>query len=175
MSLHLLPPFVRNDTFRVVVESPREATIKLKFDPELQVMSLSRPLPVGLSYPFDWGFIPGTRAPDGDPIDAMLLWDTPSFPGVVFPCRAVGVVKVDQRRRTGRGRERNDRVLALPMESPRFDHLKSVRDIPVRLRRELENFFIAVTALENKDARVLGWEGPAAALRLIRKATPRAV
>jgi inorganic pyrophosphatase len=101
----------------------------------------------------------------------MVIWDTSTFPGVVLTCRALGVVKVDQRRKAGPGRERNDRVIALPLESPRFDHLESVRDLPARRRRELEQFFLAVTALERKDAKILGWEGPAAALRLIRCAS----
>src|SRR5688500_2481633 len=105
MKLHLLPPFVRGTSFRVVVESPRGSSAKLKFDSADQVMTLSRPLTLGLIYPFDWGFIPGTRMADGDPLDAMLLWDTPTFPGVVVPCRAVGLVKVDQRR-AGGGRTR---------------------------------------------------------------------
>src|SRR6187397_2754701 len=91
MKLHLLPAFVRGDFFRVVVESPRGSNAKLKFDPELEAMSLSRPLTYGLTYPFDWGFVPGTRASDGDPLDAMLMWDTATFPGVVIPCRALGI------------------------------------------------------------------------------------
>ena len=85
MKLHLLPAFVRGHFFRVVVESPRGSNAKLKFDPELEAMSLSRPLTYGLTYPFDWGFVPGTRASDGDPLDAMLMWDSATYPGVVIP------------------------------------------------------------------------------------------
>jgi inorganic pyrophosphatase len=169
MPLDRLPPFVRGAAFRVVVESPRGATAKLKFDPDVDAMTLSRPLTYGLRYPFDWGFVPGTRAADGDPLDAMLAWDTETFPGVVVPCRALGIVKVDQKSlRTGR-RERNDRVVAMPLEAPRFDHLREARDLPGRVRREIETFFLAVTALEGKDVRILGWGGPEAALRLIRR------
>jgi inorganic pyrophosphatase len=169
MKLHLLPAFVRGDSFRVVVESPRGATVKLKFDPTIEAMTLSRPLTIGLSYPFDWGFIPGTQAADGDPIDAILLWDTPTFPAVVIPCRAVGIVRVDQRKQGTAGRERNDRVVAIPLKAPRSDQYKTARDLPARTRRELEQFFIEVTALEGKDVNILGWAGPDAALRLIRR------
>ena len=169
MKLHLLPPFVRGTTFRVVVESPRGSAAKLKFDPTMEVMTLSRPLTMGVTYPFDWGFIPGTAASDGDPLDAMLLWDTPTFPGVVIPCRALGVVKVDQRKARGGGRERNDRVVAIPLKAPRFDQFRTVRDVPARIRRELEEFFVHATALEGKDIRILGWGGSDAVVRLIRQ------
>lgn len=169
MKLNELPAFVRGDVFRVVVESPRGASAKLKFDPACNAMTLSRPLPQGLSYPHDWGFIPGTVMADGDPLDAMLLWDTPSFPGIVIPCRALGVVKIDQRKAKGSGRERNDRVIAMPLEAPRFDHLRAVRNLSTRTKRELEQFFVHSTALEGKDIRIEGWAGPDAAIRLIRK------
>ena len=170
MRLDQLSALVRGNIFRVVVESPRGSSVKLKFDPEAGAMTLSRPLALGVTYPFDWGFVPGTQVSDGDPLDAMLLWDTPTFPGVVIPCRAVGLVKVDQKRKHGRGRERNDRILAIPVTAPRFDHLRTMRDVPARLRRELEQFFFSVTALEDKDIHILGWAGPDAAIRTIRGA-----
>ena len=169
MKLHELPAFVRGDTFRVIVESPRGAAVKLKFDQASGFMTLSRPLTVGLTYPFDWGFVPGTQMADGDPADAILIWDTATFPGVVIPCRAVGLVKIDQRKKTGPGRERNDRIVAIPLKAPRMDHVRTSRDLPARLRRELEEFFEQVTALEEKDIRILGWGGAASAVRLIRQ------
>ena len=175
MDLHELPAFVRGETFRVVVESPRGAGVKLKFDTELGVMSVSRPLTLGLAYPFDWGFVPGTKASDGDPIDAFLLWDTASFPGVVVPCRAIGVVNVDQRKKKGTGRERNDRIVAVPLKAPRMDHVRNSRDLPTRQRRELEEFFRQVTTFENKDIRILGWSGPQEAVRLIRRSETQPV
>jgi inorganic pyrophosphatase len=167
--LHELEPFVGGDVFRVVVESPRGSAVKLKFDPEIGAMTVSRPLTGGLTYPFDWGFVPGTQAADGDPLDAMLLWDTSTFPGVVVPCRAIGLVQLDQRKKTGRGRERNDRILAVPVKAPRMDHIRTARDLPARQRRELEEFFVQATALTDKDVRVLGWAGRAAALQHIRR------
>jgi inorganic pyrophosphatase len=167
--LHELEPFVRGDVFRVVVESPRGSTVKLKFDPEIGAMTLSRPLTGGLSYPFDWGFVPGTQAADGDPLDAMLIWDTSTFPCVVVPCRAIGLVQLDQRKKSGRGRERNDRILAVPIKAPRMDHIRTARELPTRQRREIEEFFLQATALTDKEVRVLGWAGRSAALQHIRR------
>jgi inorganic pyrophosphatase len=168
MDLAKLPSFIKASTFRVVVESPRGSTVKLKYDPELGVMSLSRPLTHGLIYPFDWGFVPGTQGADGDPLDAIVALDTPTFPGIVLPCRALGIVHIDQREPGKAGRHRNDRVVALPLKAPRFDHLRSVSDLPKRTREEIEQFFLAVTALEKKDVRILGWRGPATALRFLK-------
>jgi len=66
-----------------MVESPRGSSVKFKYDPDDDVMVLSRPLPAGLAYPYDWGFVPSTRAADGDPLDAVIVWDGTSYPGVV--------------------------------------------------------------------------------------------
>jgi len=169
MNLAQLPALISARTFRIVVESPRGSLVKLKFDSKLEVMGLSRPLPLGMTYPFDWGFVPGTEGSDGDPLDAIVAWDTPTYPGVVLTCRALGVIRVDQRDEEKRGRIRNDRIVALPVEAPRYDDVRSMQDLPSRVRLELEHFFVAVTALEGKDIHILGWAGPDAALRLLKK------
>ena len=166
-NLHRLDAFAETDIFHVVVESPRGSTVKLKWDPDLGAMSVSRPLNLGLAFPYDWGFVPSTEGPDGDPIDALVYWDVSSYPGIVIPCRAVGLVKVDQRAADGEGRVRNDRIVAVPVEVRR-DHVAAPGDLPARIREELNQFFLAATALEGKDARVLGWAGPGEALALIR-------
>jgi inorganic pyrophosphatase len=173
MKLDQLDAFARGDTFRVVVESPRGSAVKLKYDPEIGAMTVSRPLTYGVTYPFDWGFVPGTRAADKDPVDAIVLWDTPTFPGVVIPCRALGLIKVDQRKSDGGGRERNDRIVAVPLKAPRTRQWRTHRDVPARMKQELEAFFIQVVALEDKDIRILGWSGPATAINLVKRGLTR--
>src|SRR5688500_18220218 len=143
--------------FHVVVESPRGARIKLKYDPKLKVITYARPLVAGLHYPFDWGFIPSTCAPDGDPLDAMVFFDQPTFPGVVIQCRALAVVRLQQNRKKRPGRERNDRIIAIPWRAPRFDHLKKISDLSGRFREEIEQFFLSATFFEAKDAKILRW------------------
>jgi inorganic pyrophosphatase len=167
-NLQTLRSFSRDEVFHVVVESPRGSAVKLKYDPELGAVSISRPLNTGLHFPFDWGFVPSTEGPDGDPIDALVYWDVASYPGVVIPCRAMAVVNVDQRKADGDGRIRNDRIIAVPVEARR-EHVGAPGDLPARIREELNAFFLAATALEGKDARILGWAGPAEALALIRR------
>jgi inorganic pyrophosphatase len=168
MNLAAIPARAADGAVRVVVESPRGSTVKLKYEPELGVFGISRPLPVGLSYPFDWGFVPGTSGADGDPVDAMVVWDVASYPGVVIPCRMLGVIQVEQNQ--GKLRVRNDRILAAPFKAPRLVW-RTAADMPERLREEISWFFAAVVALENKNISILGWEGPAAAEELIRRSS----
>ena len=165
--LDRLKAFAHDDTFHVVVESPRGAAVKLKYDAKLEAMIVSRPLNAGITFPCDWGFVPSTKGPDGDPVDAAIWWDVATFPGVVIPCRALAVVRVEQNAAEGSGRIRNDRILAVPAEARREAHL-ALTAVPLRVRQEFEQFLLATTALEGKDLRILGWDVAGAALALIR-------
>lgn len=151
-----------------VVEAPRGSRVKTQWDPQLGVIVLGRALPLGAHYPFDWGFVPGTRAPDGDPIDVLVLHDAPTHPGVVIPSFLLGVVKVEERKQ-GRTR-RNDRLLAVPADAPRFDGLREGRDLTTRVRREIERFFLTAAEYTPKDVRVIGWGGARVATRLLDQA-----
>jgi inorganic pyrophosphatase len=168
MQLDKIATFVDDGkVFRVVVESPRGSSMKLKYDRELAVMTLTRPLPTGVVYPHDWGFVPGTQAADGDPVDALIVSDGATAPGVVVSCRALGVLEVDQKRRAADGRERNDRIIAVPQSARRFDEIADVFALSERVRQEIEAFFVAVTVLEGKDVKILGWKGPSQAAALL--------
>jgi inorganic pyrophosphatase len=169
LNLAALSAFASHTSIHVVIESPRSSASKLKYDTRCEAFTLSRPLPDGLVFPYDWGFVPSTRAADGDPLDAMVLWDVASFPGVVLTCRLVGMLAIEQNsRERATRRQRNDRVFAVPIDAPRQSSLKTVSDLPARVKRELEAFFVASTAFENKQLRFRGWSGPAAAERLVR-------
>jgi inorganic pyrophosphatase len=157
-------------SINVVVETPRGSQAKFKYDPETGAMMLSRPLPEGVVYPYDWGFIPSTRADDGDPLDAMILWDRAGFPGLIVPSRVIGVLRVEQRSLKGGGRERNDRLFVLPIKAPRQEQVRTIFDLPERVRLELEGFFLSVIAFEGKELRLLGFDGPEEGERTLRAA-----
>jgi inorganic pyrophosphatase len=165
--LDALPARSESGDVHVVVEAPRGSAVKLKYEPALGAITLGRPLPLGVHYPFDWGFVPSTLAPDGDPLDAMVLHDVPSHPGIVIPCAVIGVVEVSQRKDSGRGRERNDRILAVPALAPRFEELRDARKLPARTRREIEQFFLTAVFFTPKQAKIVGFGGPAAAKKLV--------
>jgi inorganic pyrophosphatase len=154
-------------SFRVVVEAPRGSTTKLKWDEDLGAFTIARPLILGVRYPFDWGFVPGTLAADGDPLDAMVLHDAATYPGVVIPCTPLGVIKVGERKKRKHEPKRNDRVIAVPVDAPRYDDLRDARDLPKRTRDELQEFFLTVVRLGDKEVEILGWDGPKAANKLI--------
>jgi len=164
-----MPPAFRADgSINVVVETPRGSQSKFKFDPETGSMILSRPLPSGIVYPCDWGFIPSTRAADGDPLDAMILWDGTGFPGLIVASRLIGILRVEQKSLASGARERNDRLFALPVKAPRSEQVRSVFDLPERVRLELEQFFQNVVAFEGKEIALLGFAGPDEADRVLR-------
>jgi inorganic pyrophosphatase len=150
----------------VVVESPAGATNKIKHDPQLGAFTLSRPLPLGMSYPHDWGFVPGTRAPDGDPLDALVLSEGTTYPGLVITARPIGLLRLEQNRKGG-GRERNDRLIAVAASASRRE-VTAVSELPPRVREELEQFFVDVVFFEAKDPKLLGWGGPDDAWLLVR-------
>lgn len=168
MDLETLPARAQGG-FHVVVESPRGSRLKLKFERDLQAFVALRPLPLGYAYPYDWGFVPSTKAADGDPVDALIYWDVSTYPGVVVPCRALGVLELEQDAKEG-GRERNDRLLAIPLQHPRGEAIRGVDDLSMRVREEIAHFFTSSVFFEPKNPAVLGWRGPPAAELLLFRA-----
>ena len=162
-----LPASPAEGILNVVVESPAGATTKIKWEVELESFALSRPLPLGMAYPHDWGFVPGTRADDGDPVDALVLSEGTTYPGLVITCRPIGVVRLEQNRKEGAGRERNDRIIAVAASARRHS-LRSVTELTPRVREELERFFVDVVFFEDKAPSLLGWGDAAEAWHLVR-------
>ena len=101
-------------TIQVVIETPKGSRNKYAFDPKQRVferLSLRRILPAGMTFPYDFGFIPSTEADDGDPVDVLVLMDEPAFPDCLLKCRVIGVIQGEQG--TKKSKERNDRVVAI--------------------------------------------------------------
>lgn len=165
-NLAKLPTWADKKHVYAVVETPRGSRAKLKFEPKLSVFTLSKPLLAGLTYPYDWGFIPSTKAEDGDPLDVLIIHDAATYPGLVLPCIPIGVLQVVQKS-DGKG-ERNDRIFAVPDRSPFEGNLQDIRRLPRRAIGELEEFFRATDALESKELEFRGWRGPNYARKLIK-------
>ncbi len=161
-----LPPFTPDGAIQMVVETPRGAGVKLKYEPTLEVFTVSRALMLGVTYPFDWGFVPGTSGDDGDPLDALAVHDCATFPGVMLTCRALGVVDLEQK--GDDGPESNPRLILMPTWHDRLGEFEKAAALPERLKQELERFFVTATFFTGKHPRITGWRGPKAADKLIR-------
>jgi inorganic pyrophosphatase len=160
-----LPSHDEEGYLQIVVEAPRGSRMKLKYDPAEQIFKFARPLVLGVAYPYDWGFVPGTTAEDGDPLDAMVYHDCATYPGLVIPSKAIGVVGLKQKEK-GEKWQRNDRLIVVPCNEKRWDDATALEK---RVRRELEEFFTIVVAMTGKKVSVEGWEGPKAAEALVRR------
>jgi len=169
MDLTQLESHDPDGALRVVVESPRGARLKLAFDPDLEAFEVTRELPMGLAYPFDWGFVPGTLGEDGDPVDAMVLHHESTYPGAVLPCRVLGMVAVKQKEK-GKPMLVNNRIIATPRWHEALSTLEEARDLPAPVREQLERFFVAVVALTGKHVTIKGWRSAKEARAFIRKA-----
>jgi len=161
-----LKPFGDDGEVRMIVETPRGSAVKLRYDEETRAFTVSRALSLGVTYPFDWGFIPGTHGEDGDPVDALAVHDTATYPGVFLPCRILGMVEIDQKGE--KGREKNPRLILMPTWHDRLGKLAKASGLPRQLREEIEQFFLSATFFTGKDPKVNGWRGPKAAEKLIR-------
>jgi inorganic pyrophosphatase len=152
---------------RVVIETPKGCRNKYKFEPGMGAFKLSNVLPEGMVFPYDFGFIPDTRAEDGDPIDVLLLMDQPAFPGCVIESRLVGVIEAEQRE-DGEV-QRNDRLIAVAAENHSYSGLRDISDINKTLLEDIGRFFVNYHRARGSRFKVLGFRGSRQACRLLKK------
>ncbi len=151
----------------MIVEIPRGSTNKYEYDAALGVFRLDRPLYSPMLYPGDYGFIPGTVADDGDPLDIITLVDSPSFTGCLIEARPIGVLNMlDQE-------ALDQKILAVPNRSPRFEEIHTADQVAPHVRRELEHFFAIYKELEGKRTEMQGWQGPEQAREAIIRSRNR--
>lgn len=160
-------PFASDGTLNVIIETPRGMRNKFKYEPRQRVYSLSSVLPAGSVFPYDFGFTPGTKAPDGDPIDVLLLMDEAAFPGCHVKARLVGIIEAEQ---TENGQTfRNDRLLAVAVEAHDYRHIHAPKDINTNLLKEIEHFFISYNETRGRRFKLLRVRGPKRARRAIEE------
>ena len=142
------------EVVRMIVEIPKNSGNKYEYDAALGVFRLDRTLYSPMHYPGDYGFVPGTVAEDGDPLDVLVLVDQPSFTGCLIEVRSVGVLNmVDQNLP-------DTKILAVPNKNPRYDEVHTVDQVYPHTRGEIETFFTIYKELEGKRTEMKGWQGP---------------
>lgn len=164
----LKPVDPQSGLLQVIVETPAGSRNKFAYDPEQHIFALKKVLPAGMVFPYDFGFLPQTRAGDGDPIDVLLLMDEPAFPGCSVQARLIGVIEGEQI--DGKKRIRNDRLVAVAEANHIYAKVRKLKDLPADWIRELQDFFVNYHGLEGKKYRLLGCKGIATAEQLIKEA-----
>ncbi|QKG54037.1 inorganic diphosphatase [Hymenobacter sp. BRD67] len=171
LPLHLLPARVAHSPTRihVVIETPKGSRNKIAFNPDLEVLMLKGVLPEGHSFPYDFGFVPSTKAEDGDPLDVLLLLDAPAFSGCVVEARLLGALEIEQREPDGTV-QRNDRLLAVAANSREHKTLHTITDLSPDMLHEVEHFFHSYNEVKGGKIRVLRRVGPDRAHALLAQA-----
>jgi inorganic pyrophosphatase len=164
----LQPVDKKDGTLQVIIETPAGSRNKFAFDAAQEIFALKKVLPAGMVFPYDFGFLPKTLAPDDDPIDVLLLMDEPAFPGIAVKARLIGVIEGEQI--DGKKKIRNDRLVAVADANHMYANVKRMKDLPAKWIKELEDFFVNYHNLEGKRYKLLGVKGAEAAMTLIKKA-----
>src|ERR1700751_4523589 len=118
----LKPLNKKDDLLQVIIETPAGSRNKFAYDPDQGIFSVKKVLPAGMTFPYDFGFLPRTLAPDGDPIDVLLLMDEPAFPGIAVRARLIGIIEGEQN--DGKKKIRNDRLLAVAEMNHEYAYIK---------------------------------------------------
>lgn len=162
---HLTAREADSGLVRVVVDTPKGSRNKYKYDETLGLYRLSKVLPAGIAFPYDFGFIPSTRTEDGDPLDVLVLGEEALFPGCLVTVRLVGVIQAEQ---TEHGKTfRNDRLMGAIETSVNRPAIKTLSDLRSEHLDEIEYFFIAYNHLEDRRFKPIGRHGPALAEQLL--------
>jgi inorganic pyrophosphatase len=142
----------KDGELRIVIETPKGSRNKYSYDPECDCMQLSTVLPEGMSFPYDFGFIPSTLGEDGDPLDVLILMDAPVVPGCIVRARLLGAIQAKQKEKGGKW-TRNDRLLAVAMHAQTHQALKDLSDLRPHLLEEIKEFFVDYNNYEIESSR----------------------
>lgn len=153
------------ETIYAVIECLKGERNKYEYDKDIPGVVLDRVLHSNVHYPSDYGFIPQSYYDDDDPFDVLVLVEDQTFPGCVIEARPVALMRMDD------DGEKDDKVIAVPAEDPRYDHVQDLDDLTEQTRNEIDEFFESYKNLEpGKETETLGWEDKEAAYAAIEHA-----
>ena len=151
----------------IIIETPKGCRNKYVYDEGLSAFRLKKILPAGAVFPFDFGFIPGTKGEDGDPLDVLVIMDEPAYPGCVVECRIIGGLKAQQSKK--KKMKENDRLIAVSTVSHSYTDVTELKDVNKNILDEIEHFFVSYNEQEGKEFEPQGWVDEKAAMQLIKK------
>ena len=135
-----------------VIEIPKGSRNKYEYDKDMESFALDRVLYSSVAYPADYGFVPQTIYDDGDPMDILVLMDQPTFPGCIIESRPIGIMGMID------GGDKDYKILAVPVEDPKYENIKDILDVPAHLLDEIAEFFKTYKNLEGKEVEILSWK-----------------
>jgi inorganic pyrophosphatase len=159
----------RKNIISAVVETPSGSRNKYAWDKKQKAFRLKKVLPSGMTFPYNFGFVPETEAEDGDPLDVLVLMDAPAFPGCVVECVLLGAIEAEQKNGNGK-LERNDRLIAADVHDSTFSNIGSIEQLPPALIEEIKAFFVNYNRVEGRKFKVLGVCESDRAIKLLKKA-----
>ena len=142
------------DSIKIVVETPKGSQFKYKYDKKKEVFEVHKALPVGLVFPYDFGFIRDTKGEDGDPLDVLIFSEFSFFQGSIIECTVIGSMKAEQT--SAKETIRNDRIFVIPDVKGLHPDVESLEDIQQKKLKEIENFFIYYNSIQDKIFKPLG-------------------
>jgi inorganic pyrophosphatase len=163
VDLARIPAQPKPGIINVLIEIPAGSKNKYEFDKDLNAFALDRVLYSSVQYPCDYGFVPNTLGDDGDPLDAMVLMDQPTFPGCIIAARPIGMLEMID------GGDRDEKILCVPDKDPRYAQVKSIKDISQHRLDEISEFFKSYKNLEKKVTEILGWKDASEVQSLVDK------
>jgi inorganic pyrophosphatase len=150
----------------VFIEIPQGVSVKYELDKESGVIFVDRFLFTEMEYPFNYGFVPGTLADDGDPVDVLVLSSKPVVPGVVIPSRPIGILEMEDEAGI------DNKIVAVPLAKvdKKFADYKNVGDIPQEIKDSIKYFFENYKKTEpGKWVKIKDWKGKEDAIEEIIK------
>jgi inorganic pyrophosphatase len=150
--------------FPAFIEIPKGSSVKYELDKETGLIEVSRVLYSAVHYPANYGFVPRTYCPDGDPLDVLVLGQEPIGPAVLLRARAIGVMHM----RDEKGQD--DKIIAVHIDDPEYNEYRDVTDLPHHRLKELQRFFLDYKVLEGEEAIVDAPRGAGVALPILREA-----
>jgi inorganic pyrophosphatase len=165
--LNLRPGKEAPSVVNVLIEVPMNSNVKYEYDEENEVIKVDRVLYTSMVYPFNYGFIPGTKAEDGDPLDVLVISNQQFHPGTVIEVRPIGVIFMADEK------GKDEKIIAVPKDSvdPSFASVRDVNDLPESVKSKIVHFFEHYKELEpGKWVKITGWGNSSQAKETIKKA-----
>jgi inorganic pyrophosphatase len=156
----------KDGALKVVIETPKGSPNKYDYNPDCDCFELKTTLPEGLTFPFDFGFVPSTLGDDGDPLDVLVLMDFPVIPGCLLSARLIGCIEAEQKEKDS-GWFRNDRLIAVSVHARAHSATNTLKDLRPHMLDETKAFFVEYNKMHDKKFRPIGDRDAKQALALV--------